>query len=84
MTVNPYPNLFRSINIGKKVIKNRIVSSAHGDGLRDGLINENLIRYYERKAIGGAGLIIAFGSASVYSKASNPKYVSLWDDRNKE
>lgn len=82
--MNRYPSLFSSITVGKKVLKNRIVSSAHGDGLPDGLITENLIRYYERKAIGGAGLIIAFGSATVYSKASNPLYVSLWDDRNRE
>src|SRR5699024_5340757 len=83
IVMNPFPNLFRSIEVGSKKVKNRIVSSAHGDGLSDGLISEDLIRYYERKAIGGAGLIIAFGSATVYEKASNPMYVSLWDDRNK-
>lgn len=82
--MNPFPNLFRSIEIGNKKIKNRIVSSAHGDGVSNGLISEDLIRYYERKAMGGTGLIIAFGSATVYEKASNPMYVSLWDDRNKE
>lgn len=82
--MNPFPNLFLPIEIGNKKVKNRIVASAHGDGLSDGLINEELIRYYERKAKGGAGLIIAFGSADVYSKASNPLYVSLWDERNEK
>src|SRR5699024_1249836 len=41
-----------------------------------------LIHYYERKAEGGTGLIIAFGSGTVYKKASPSNYVNLWNPVN--
>lgn len=78
-----YPNTFSSFTIGNKEVKNRLVSSGHGESLtNDGVINDQLIRYYERKAMGGVGMIIAFGSGTVYQKASHPKYVSLWNPLN--
>lgn len=81
--MNQFPTLFSPITIGKRVIKNRIVSSAHGEGFaHGGLMNEQLLRYYERKAEGGTGLIMAFGSGNVYEKATHPKYVSLWNPKN--
>jgi dimethylglycine catabolism A len=78
--------LFSSLKIGKKVVKNRIVSTAHATGWEDGgLLNEKHIRYHERKAAGGAGLIMTFGSASV-QKESSASYgsISLWDERNEQ
>ncbi|WP_408011193.1 FAD-dependent oxidoreductase [Pseudalkalibacillus sp. A8] len=83
--MSPFPHLFSEIKVGNRRIKNRVVSSAHGEGLaNEGIINEKFIRYYERKAMGGAGMIFTCGSGTVYGKAAHPKYVSLWDSKNEE
>ncbi|MFS0646272.1 FAD-dependent oxidoreductase [Siminovitchia sp. 179-K 8D1 HS] len=80
-----FPHLFKELRIKNKIIKNRIVSSAHGESLaNEGIINEKFIRYYARKAAGGAGLIFTCGSGTVYEKAAHPKYVSLWNPKNEE
>src|SRR5215218_209167 len=76
--------LFSPIRIGRREVKNRIVSTAHATGFDDGgLLNEKSVRYQERKAAGGAGLVMTFGSASVY-KESSASYgsVSLWNPEN--
>lgn len=75
--------LFSPISIGAREVKNRIVSSAHNENMADhGLLNERVIRYYERKAAGGAGLIMTFGSGSVYKKNSAPHIAALWNPEN--
>src|SRR5699024_9639328 len=76
--------LFSPLKIGKKVAKNRIVSTAHAVGFNQGVLNEKHLRYLERKAEGGAGIVMAFGSGSVH-KESSASYgsVSLWDPKNK-
>ena len=67
----PYPTLFSPITLNKVTIKNRIVSTAHATGYAiDGYPKEKYRRYYERKARGGVGLIVTFGSCSVHP-ASN-------------
>lgn len=81
--LNKFTKLFNPLKIRNHTIKNRIVSSAHGESMTtNGLINEQLIHYYERKAEGGTGLIIAFGSGTVYKKASPSNYVNLWNPVN--
>lgn len=79
-----FQHLFSPVKIGPREVKNRIVSTAHAAGFADeGLLNERYIRYHERKAAGGAGLVMTFGSASVYDKsAASYGSVSLWDPRN--
>jgi 2,4-dienoyl-CoA reductase-like NADH-dependent reductase (Old Yellow Enzyme family) len=48
-----------------------------------GVLNDREVRYHERKAAGGAGLIMTFGSASVYREsAASYGSVSLWDPEN--
>ncbi|HLR63047.1 MAG TPA: FAD-dependent oxidoreductase [Lentibacillus sp.] len=78
-----FQNLFSPFRIGCREVKNRIVSTAHAPGFDSGLLNKRHVDYLERKAAGGAGLIMAFGSASVY-KYSSASYgsVSLWDPEN--
>lgn len=78
-----FKKLLSPLKIGKKEVKNRIVSTAHAVGFDNGVLNERHLRYQERKAEGGAGLIMTFGSASVY-KESSASYgsVSLWDPEN--
>lgn len=55
-----YKKLFEPGSIGKVTIKNRLVMSPMGCGLAnlDGTPSEDMIAYYEARAIGGAGLII--------------------------
>lgn len=78
-----FPNLFSPLRIGRREVRNRIVSTGHGEQwASDGLLNERLIQYHERRAIGGAGLLITFGSAPVFKSASTSNTVSLWDERN--
>lgn len=79
----PLKTLFSPYKIGSHQVKNRIVSTSHAPGFDTGLLNERHMSYLERKAAGGAGLIMAFGSASVY-KYSSASYgsVNLWDPEN--
>ncbi len=77
-------HLFSPIEIRGRVVKNRIVSTAHATGYdNDGLITEQEIAYQERKAAGGAGIVMTFGSAGV-SPASLASYgsMSLWRPDN--
>lgn len=55
-----YKKLFEQGNIGKVTINNRLVMSPMGCGLAnlDGTPSEDMIAFYEARAIGGAGLII--------------------------
>lgn len=55
-----YKKLFESGRIGNVEMKNRLVMSPMGIGLAnlDGTPTDDMIAYYEARAIGGAGLII--------------------------
>ncbi len=53
-----FPHLFTPIELGGKIIRNRIVSTGHHTYLSDFAPDENLIAYHEARARGGAGLII--------------------------
>lgn len=55
-----YTKLFEPGTIGSVILKNRLVMSPMGCGLAnlDGTPSEDMIAYYEARAIGGAGLII--------------------------
>ncbi len=55
-----YEKMFSQGKIGSVTIKNRLVMSPMGIGLAnlDGTPSEDMIAYYEARAIGGAGLII--------------------------
>jgi 2,4-dienoyl-CoA reductase-like NADH-dependent reductase (Old Yellow Enzyme family) len=82
--MNRFPRLFEPLTIGSRTVKNRIVSTAHATGYdQDGLLTERYVRYHARKAAGGAGLVMAFGSASVH-QGSTASYgsVRLWDPAN--
>jgi len=61
-----FPRLFEPIRIGSLDVRNRIVLTGHGTGMgRDFRPNEQLIRYYEERAKGGAGLLM-IGSQQVH------------------
>ena len=64
-------------------IRNRVVSTAHATGYAvGGYPKERYRAYYERKARGGVGLIITFGSCSVHPSSSVAEWsgVANWDD----
>lgn len=56
-----YDILFTPFKIGKMEVKNRFVQSPHGTNAAnsDGTLNDDKIAFYERRAKGGVGLIIA-------------------------
>ena len=56
-----YPQLLSKGKIGSLELNNRVVMTAMGVGLAnvDGTASAEIIRFYEERAIGGAGLIIS-------------------------
>src|SRR3954468_19775684 len=79
-----FPNLFSPLEVRGHLLRNRIVSTPHATGWgSDGLIDPREVEYHVRKAAGGCGLVMTFGSASV-DPASEASYgsISLWDERN--
>lgn len=83
--VKNFPHLLSAMRIGPKTVRNRIVSTPHATGweLPGGLISDREADYLIRKAQGGAGLVMAFGSASV-DPTTSASYgaVALWDEHN--
>ncbi len=83
-TAERYPLLLSPFEIRGRRLRNRIVSTPHATGWsRDGLIDRSEVDYHVRKAAGGCGLVMTFGSASV-DPSTEASYgsVALWDERN--
>jgi mycofactocin system FadH/OYE family oxidoreductase 2 len=81
--VAPFPRLFSPLTLNRVTVRNRIVSTAHATGYAvGGYPKERYRAYYERKARGGVGLIITFGSCSVHPSSSVAEWsgVANWDD----
>ena len=79
-----YPLLLSPLEIRGRRLRNRIVSTPHATGWsRDGLIDQSEVDYHVRKAAGGCGLVMTFGSASV-DPSTEASYgsIALWDERN--
>lgn len=70
--MSTYPELFAPMRIGTLELRNRIVSSAHGERMsEDHLVSEREIAYYEEKARGGAGLVVLDGVRTALHTAPN-------------
>jgi 2,4-dienoyl-CoA reductase-like NADH-dependent reductase (Old Yellow Enzyme family) len=83
-TGDPFPLLFSPMELRGRTLRNRIVSTPHATGWsRDGLIDQTEVDYHIRKAAGGCGLVMTFGSASV-DPSTEASYgsIALWDERN--
>ena len=79
-----WPVLFSPRELRGRTVRNRIVSTPHSTGWgHDGLITPAEVDYHVRKAEGGTGLVMTFGSAAV-DPNSSASYgsISLWDERN--
>lgn len=68
--------LEKPIQIGSLRLKNRIVKAATVENMatENGTVTDNLIRFYEKQARGGAGLLIT-GGACVQENGRSVKYV---------
>ena len=61
-----WPTLFSPLRIGRRTVPNRFVSTPHATGWgHGGLLTRREVEYHVRKAAGGTGLIMTFGSAAV-------------------
>ncbi|MDW7738799.1 MAG: FAD-dependent oxidoreductase [Bacillota bacterium] len=73
--------LFEPIKIGNLELKNRIAMPAiHHCYTPDGFVNDRLIKYYETRAHGGAGLI-TIGGCTIDMLGPGPMMVGLHDDK---
>lgn len=84
-TGSPYPLLLSPLRIRGKTVQNRIVSTPHATGwdVPNGTLTQAEVDYHVRKAAGGCGLVMTFGSASVdASTAASYGAIALWDPRN--
>lgn len=75
-------DMFSEGRIGALTLKNRLVRSAVWEGLGDeqGFVTEKLIRYHERLAQGGVGLIILGYTAIQPNGRQSPGQTSIWND----
>lgn len=73
MPAADYPHLLSPISIGTLRLRNRIVMAPMGVEIvdSDGRANEGIVRYYEERARGGAGLIITEVAAIAYPRGAN-------------
>ncbi len=70
--------------IGRIETRNRIIMSPMGTNLgeEDGRVSERMLRYYEERARGGAGLVVVGVAAIAYpSGAAMPRQIGISDDR---
>lgn len=84
-TPGEFPLLFRPLTIRGRTIRNRIVSTPHATGwdMPSGRLTDAEVDYHVRKAAGGCGLVMTFGSASVDpSTAASYGAIALWDQDN--
>jgi 2,4-dienoyl-CoA reductase-like NADH-dependent reductase (Old Yellow Enzyme family) len=79
-----FPLLTSPFELRGRMVRNRIVSTSHATGWsHDGLVAQSEIDYHVRKAAGGVGLVMTFGSACV-DPTTEASYgsIALWDERN--
>jgi 2,4-dienoyl-CoA reductase-like NADH-dependent reductase (Old Yellow Enzyme family) len=84
--VTAFAALLSPLRVGTKTVRNRLVSTPHVPGYDEhGLLRERHIAYLERKAAGGVGLVMAFGSANVHAPAAVAfNTPNIWDPANEE
>jgi dimethylglycine catabolism A len=77
-----FPLLFSPFRLGTREARNRIVSTSHGTNMAvDSAPTDQLIAYHARKARGGCGTVMMFGSASPTPVMPTPSnHVNIWKD----
>jgi 2,4-dienoyl-CoA reductase (NADPH2) len=79
-----FPHLLSPVRIGSLELRNRIAMAPMGVEIvdADGVLRERMIRYYEERARGGAGLVISEVCAVAYPRgATTAHQIALSDDR---
>ncbi len=77
-------HLLSPVRIGSIELRNRIAMSAMGMEIveEDGTVREPVVRYYEERARGGAGLLITENTAACYPRGANTaREIGVSDDR---
>lgn len=69
----PFPHLFSSLKIGRLSLKNRIIMAPIDTNLADenGRVADALLAFYDRRAVGGAAMIIVENSQVDYPTGKN-------------
>lgn len=68
----PFPHLFSPLRIGTIEVRNRVLSSSHGERMSENnRISTREIAYYEEKARGGTGVIVLDGVRTSRETAPN-------------
>ncbi|MGH9302819.1 MAG: FAD-dependent oxidoreductase [Acidimicrobiales bacterium] len=71
------PHLFSELQIGRVVLKNRIVSPGHDTVMAEGgMVSDQLVAYQEARAAGGTGLIV-MQAAGVHDTARYTYHVLM-------
>ena len=81
----PFPHLFSSLKIGRMSLKNRIVMAPIDTNLADenGRVTDALLAFYDRRAAGGAAMIIVENSQVDYPTGKNTIRQLAIDHENK-
>ncbi len=84
MADGPYSALLSPGRIGRVELRNRILMTPMGTNQErdDGRLGERILRYYEERAKGGVGCVIAGVAAITWPEgACNPNQAAISDDR---
>jgi 2,4-dienoyl-CoA reductase (NADPH2) len=79
-----FPHLLSPVRIGAMTLRNRIAMAPMGVEIidADGVLRERVIRYFEERARGGAGLVISEVAAIAYPRgATTAHQIAISDDR---
>ncbi len=76
------PNLFSTIEIGKRKLRNRIVFLPHATGQgEEGMPSEGHAAYYAQRASGGVAMIVSEATPVHVSSLGRPTHVKGYDPR---
>ncbi|MGD9281489.1 MAG: FAD-dependent oxidoreductase [Desulfobacterales bacterium] len=83
--MTPFPHLFSAFKIGRLTLKNRIVMAPIDTNLADesGHVTDALLAFYDRRAAGGAAMIIVENSQVDYPTGKNTIRQLAIDHKNK-
>ncbi|MHA1775276.1 MAG: oxidoreductase [Promethearchaeota archaeon] len=77
-----FHKLVQPLQIGKLTLRNRMIMPAmHLGASEEGFVSEKIIRFYQRRAQGGVGMIIVGGIAVSRRGAGAPLMLSIEDDK---
>lgn len=74
-------NIFSPLTINSMVLKNRIMMAPMGlHFTNDGFVNDRIIKFYEKRAEGGVGLIDV-GACTIHELAGNNNFIRIDHDK---